>query len=97
MSKLVANVYVEGVGYGPAHGNEANVPADVVKQITNPAAWDTAPDGAADPPPVPTVADLDAVAEDKDALLAFRDAHDLDVDGRLGVDKLRDALRDAIG
>lgn len=38
--KLIANVEVDGVWYGPAHGNAENVPAGVAEQITNSAAWE---------------------------------------------------------
>lgn len=104
MSKLVANVAVDGVWYGPAYGNEADVPAEVAERVTNPSVWDKPPEsvqvaepaGPTGAPRGPSLADLDAISEDKEALVAFRDAHDLDVDGRLGVDKLRQALQDAI-
>lgn len=146
MSKLIANVCVDGKWFGPAHGNAEDVPAEVGAQITNPAAWDKMlwsqkvearsreraahpANGTAavsdsppetfsvDPRPVvpneaqiaeaanadwvetqydPRLIDLDYVPDEKEALIAFRDAHDLDADGRLGVDKLRAALEQAI-
>ncbi len=112
MAKLIANVWIDGQWYGPAHGNASDVPVDVAEQVTNPACWDKAPKQAkaapsvpASPPdspsPAPSVergltAALAALPDDKAALLAFRDAHDLDVDGRLGVENLRTALEEAI-
>lgn len=141
MSKLIANCWVNGKGWGPGYGNAEQVPANVAEQITNPACWDGAapivgPAKAAhpangtgevtdsppetfsvDPRPVvpneaqiaeaanadwvetqydPRLIDLDYVPDEKEALIAFRDAHDLDADGRLGVDKLRAALEQAI-
>lgn len=38
--KLVKNVAVGRTWYGPAYDNADKVPADVAKQITNPAAWE---------------------------------------------------------
>lgn len=113
MSKLVANVLVDGEGYGPAYGNESKVPADVVRRITNPAAWDKVPAAAkpAEPPGdfgwlnqeaaqgaarADLLAGLAAVPDDKDQLLAFAEAHGLDVDNRLGPEKLRDAIAEAV-
>ena len=39
---------------------------------------------------------LAALPDDKGDLIAFRDLYELDVDGRLGTDKLRTALEEAI-
>lgn len=43
MARLVKNVRVDGVWYGPAYGNAENVPAEVAERITNPNAWDEMP------------------------------------------------------
>lgn len=40
--------------------------------------------------------ELTRVPDDKDALLAFRDEHDLEADGRLGIENLRTALEEAL-
>lgn len=108
MAKLIANVNVDGQWYGPAHGNASDVPADVAERI-GPHAWDQVPkvkasepaDAPDSPSPAPSVergltAALAALPDDKAALIAFRDAHDLDADGRLGVENLRTTLEEAI-
>lgn len=43
MATLVGNVHVDGVWWGPAHGNADQVPADVAARITNPKAWADGP------------------------------------------------------
>lgn len=40
--KLTANVIVDDVGYGPAYGNEGDVPPDVAERIGDHAWSDTA-------------------------------------------------------
>lgn len=40
VKRLTANVWVDGVLYGP----DSDVPSDVAKQITNPKAWGEQPD-----------------------------------------------------
>lgn len=40
MARLVKNVCVDRVWYGPAYGNADQVPDDVAAQITNLAAWE---------------------------------------------------------
>lgn len=131
MSKLVANVCVDDQWWGPAHGR-VDPPADVAAKITNPSAWDDAPEVAevaepelevatepdAGPNPDPDdpesetwsdsgdfdwlndpakPVDLDAVPDDKQALLDYAAGHDLDVDARLGPAKLRTAIADLLG
>lgn len=38
--KLAANVYVDGQWYGPAYGNESDVPAEAAKKIGSEDAWE---------------------------------------------------------
>ena len=50
MPQLVRNVYVgqryvDGAWFGPDHGN-VEPPQEIAEQITNPAAWDVAPEWA---------------------------------------------------
>ena len=46
---LVKNVNVGGVWYGPAYGNEGDVPAAVAEQITNLGAWESGESPAGEP------------------------------------------------
>lgn len=50
MATLIRNVFVNGQGWGPGHGNADQVPDDVAAQITNPTAWDQTKPEQADKP-----------------------------------------------
>jgi hypothetical protein len=70
--RLARNVYVDGAGWGPAFGNEGDVPDAVASKVTNPFAWEggTAP-GAVPSPQAPGTVGRPAGNASKDEWVAY--------------------------